>query len=292
MINKIEIVVGFSCNNNCKFCSIGERNYNKGTDQVKKDIQKAAIEKPREINFTGGEPTIRKDITDLIKFTKGKVKNIRVTTNGRMFSGLDFTEKLTRAGLSGAIFSVHGVNARVHDYLTQVDGAFKQTTCGLKNLRDFTEDIDINVVINKLNYESLPELTEMLFTEYEIRSICFIYPDIDGNLLKNLWMVPSYNEIENFLHKALDVVRNYKKTAWSLNIPPCFFKGYEKYSSLYELKTKMFWPDMVTDLDKKRKEGKIKLGQCKGCKYNSVCHGVSKKYVELKGEEEIKPLEE
>lgn len=291
MINKVEIVVGFLCNSNCLFCSVGKRNFNKTTEQIKKDIDRAILENPREINFTGGEPTIRKDIFELVNYAKGRINEIRITTNGRMFSSSDFTKKIVESGLTGAIFSIHSPYPKIHDYLVQVNGAFDQAIKGLKNLRRFTNDIDVNIVINKLNYKSLPKLTDMLFNKFDVRSICFIYPDIDGNLLKNLWLVPRYGEIKNFLHRALDIVRKHKKTAWSLNIPPCFFEGYEEYSSLYELKTKMFWPNQDTDLDEKRKEGKVKIDACKECKYNSACPGISKKYVDLYGTKDLLPAE-
>ncbi|MCD6367902.1 MAG: radical SAM protein, partial [Candidatus Aenigmarchaeota archaeon] len=185
MLNKVEIVVGFLCNNNCMFCSVGNRNFNKSTEQIKMDIDRAVKENPNEINFTGGEPTIRKDIFELVKYASEKVSDVRITTNGRMLSKKSFTKKIVKSGLTGAIFSIHSPYPKVHDYLVQVNGAFIQAINGLKNLKKFTDKIDVNIVINNLNYRSLHKLTEMLFSKYNVRSICFIYPDIDGNLLEN-----------------------------------------------------------------------------------------------------------
>jgi len=292
MITKIEIVTGFSCNNNCKFCSVRRRNFDKKTEDIKKDIDRAIKENPKEINFTGGEPTIRKDILELIKYTnERKMKEIRVTTNGRMFSYKDFTNKIVEAGLTGAIFSIHGHKAELHDYLTNVKRSFDQAIKGLKNLREFTEDIDVNTVINSENYKILPELVEMLIDKFNIRAICLIFPTIDGNLLDNLNLVPSYSQVVDSLRKAIDVIKERKKIGWTLNMPICFFEGYELYSSMGELKTKMFWPDQETNLDEKRKEDKVKLAVCSKCKYSLVCSGVPKDYIKIKGEKGIKPVE-
>jgi MoaA/NifB/PqqE/SkfB family radical SAM enzyme len=288
---KIEIVTGFSCNQNCKFCSVRQGNFDKTTKQVKEDINRAAKENPMEINFTGGEPTIRKDIFELIEYVRDKrINGRRVTTNGRLFSYEKFTNKMIESGLTGAIFSIHAPNAKLHDYLTQVRGSFEQTTKGLENLREFSDDIDVNVVINTKNYKTLPELAELLIDKYDIRAICLIFPSIDGNLLKNLWLVPTYNEIKKYLHQAIDVIKNRGKTGWTLNMPVCFFEGYELYSSVGELKTKMFWPDQDTTLDEKRKEDKVKLKVCEECKYRLICYGVPKDYIDLKGEKGIKAV--
>lgn len=36
--SKVEIVTGFSCNNNYKFCSTGNKNFNKTTEQYWLDM--------------------------------------------------------------------------------------------------------------------------------------------------------------------------------------------------------------------------------------------------------------
>ena len=291
-IVKIEIVTGFSCNNNCKFCSVRRFNFDKLTDEIKKDIERAIKERPKEINFTGGEPTIRKDIFELIEYVnERKIKEIRVTTNGRMFSYEDFTKKAIKAGLTGAIFSIHGHTSQIHDYLTNVKGAFEQAMQGLKNLREFTNNIDVNTVITTKNYKFLPNLAEMLIEKYDIRALCLIFPTIDGNLLNHLDLVPSYNQVVDSLHKTIDIIKERNKTVWTLNMPICFFKGYEKYSSITELKTKVFWPDVDTNLDEKRKENKVKVKACEKCRYRLICHGIPKDYLKIKGESGINPIE-
>jgi len=108
----------------------------------------AVKERPYEINFTGGELTIRKDIFDIISYDKGKVKNVRITTNGRLLSYKWFTKKIVDAGLTGAIFSLHGIDAKTHDYLTSANGSFEQIIKGLENLSELVNDISICCIHN------------------------------------------------------------------------------------------------------------------------------------------------
>ncbi len=289
-ISKVEIVTGFSCNNRCRFCSIGNRNFDKTTEQVKQDIRKAAEETREEINFTGGEPTIRKDIFKLIEYASSfDFEEIRVTTNGRMFSYNNFTKQIVSSGLTGAIFSIHGHNAGLHDCLTQVQGSFEQATKGWKNLKKLGGVIDNNVVITTENYKFLPELAEMLIKD-NVRAVCLIYPIIDGNLLKNLDLVSEMHEVAPFIHETIDILKQNQKTAWCLNMPVCFMLGYEEYSELMELRTKMIWPDLETNLDEKRKEGKVQVETCSDCKFKMVCAGIPKKYLDLKGGKNIIPV--
>ncbi len=291
-VKKIEIVTGFTCNNNCMFCSVGDklRSFDKTTEEVLADVDRAVSEKPREINFTGGEPTIRRDILKLVSYTKSKgIKEIRVTTNGRMFSYDKFAEMMVEAGLTGAIFSVHCPDAKLHDYLSRVKGSFEQTMKGLKNLHSYGKVIDINTVITSKTYKLLPETMEMV-KEY-VRSVCLIFPTIDGHLKENKFLIPRMKDVEKYVHEAIDILRDAGRQGWTLNYPVCFMKGYERFSSMMELQTKMFWPHMDTNLDEKRKSDNVKVRACENCRYRLVCMGIMRNYVEVMGEDEIKPIE-
>jgi molybdenum cofactor biosynthesis enzyme MoaA len=66
-IERVDIKSGFLCNNRCFFCVQGNKREiygNKTTDEVKKLLDEA-IKDSDSIVFTGGEPTIRKDIVEL-----------------------------------------------------------------------------------------------------------------------------------------------------------------------------------------------------------------------------------
>jgi MoaA/NifB/PqqE/SkfB family radical SAM enzyme len=290
-IRKIEIVTGFACNNNCMFCSVGDklRSFDKTTEQIIADIDRAVSENPEEINFTGGEPTIRRDILKLVSYAKSKgVKKIRATTNGRMFSYEKFTNDIVEAGLTGAIFSVHCPDAKLHDRLSGVPGSFGQTINGLKNISLHGKTIDVNTVITSETYKLLPQTMEMV-KDY-VRSVCLIFPTIDGHLKLNKELIPRMKDAEKHIHAAIDVLKSAGKQAWTMNYPVCFMKGYERFSSLTELKTKMFWPHMDTILDEKRKGDNTLVDACKDCRYNLVCIGVMKNYVTEMGDSEIKPV--
>ena len=62
---KLIIELGDSCNNNCIFCSVKNKaNVNLSTSEIKKRIQDAKMKGYKRIEFSGGEPTIRKDFLE------------------------------------------------------------------------------------------------------------------------------------------------------------------------------------------------------------------------------------
>lgn len=287
---KIEIVVGFACNNNCKFCSVGQRKSNKRTEEIKKDIDRAVKENPYELNFTGGEPTIRKDIFELVGYAKSKIDEIRVTTNGRMFSYTNFTRKIIDSGLTGAIFSIHADKPQIHDYLTSVKGSFKQAIKGIENLSKYSNNISINTVITSKNYKNLPNMVHFLIKKFKIRSFCFIFPDIDGNIINNKELIANYETVSPVIKEIMSITRKNNTPSWVLNIPACFLPSDVRKLAFMKLKTKMYWPDMDTDLDSKKTEDKIKMKECERCMFFSICKGIPKKYIEVKNLKKISPV--
>ncbi len=291
-ISKIEIVTGFTCNNNCMFCSVGDklRTYDKTTEEVMLDIDRACGENPSEINLTGGEPTMRKDFFRLLSHARERgIPQIRVTTNGRLFSYSGFAKEAVRAGLTGAIVSYHTHDRNLHDSLSRVRGSFVQTSAGLKNLVSAGLVIDINTVLTSESVSSLPETMESI---NGVRSVCIIFPTIDGHMRKNMGLVPRMSECRESIHSAIDVLESKGIQSWVLNYPLCFMQGHENCSSMMSMNTKMFWPGKDTNLDRKRKGDNAHVPVCGKCMYRECCPGVMKGYLEAFGDSEIEPVRE
>jgi len=132
-----------------------------------------------------------------------------------------------------------------------------------------------------MNYKQLPEIVKMTIDKFHVRTYCFIFPTIDGNILDHKELIPKYEDIKPYAHKALEIVREKKRAGWTLNIPPCFLEKEEQYSGIMNVNTIMYWPEMRTDLDKKKFEGTIRIEKCKNCKFKDKCPGIPKDYYEL-----------
>jgi len=293
---KLDLKVGFSCNNNCIFCAQAhKRNLgDKTTEQLKKDLEEGIIDGCNQVVFTGGEPTIRKDIFELVKYASDLgYHDIQIQTNGRMLSYMKFAKQMVKAGATEFSPALHGHTAKIHEIQTRAPGSFNQTVQAIKNLVELDQYVLTNSVVTKFNYRYLPELVQLLINlDVDQLQLAFVHPC--GNAGKNFdKVVPKKSDVEPFIHKALDIGKSSGKLMMVEAFPFCFMKGYEKYCS-----ERFMPPGEVIDIgmaiknfDKWRKEkGKAKSEKCKKCKYNLICEGPWKEYIEHYGWDEFKPV--
>lgn len=307
MITKLALVLGYECNNNCMFCYCADKRFDKNigpsnTRAIKREMDEGIKRGCGFVDFLGGEPGIRKDIFELVRYAKKLgYQTIAMTTNGRMFYYKYFTKKIIECGLNHVIFSIHGHNAELHDKLTQSPGSFEQATVGMKNVKEANPKTYIctNTVIIKPNYKYLPEIAENnVKMGADGCEFIFIHPR--GNAYKNFEdVVPTLKEISSFIPKTIQVGRKHNVKHFVMRyVPVCYMLGvgYDSYLSEYEsrsrLKEEHVGPEYKDfDVEKNRRMyGRVKGKQCEACKYFNVCEGVFKEYAEKRGFDELIPM--
>jgi len=294
---RIDIKIGFACNNRCKFCVQGDkRNICKPKPSKAVElILKRNAGKYKGVVFTGGEPTLRNDIIRLVRVAKKLgYGRIQIQTNGRLFSYPEFCEDMIDAGANEFSPAIHGPNSSVHDFLTSAEGSFIQTIRGIRNLRRSKQYVLTNTVITTSNFRLLPEIARLL-VDLDVNQFQFAFPHITGSAwLNRNWLIPSLHQITPFVKKALRIGIMAGKRAVTEAIPYCIMPGYEQCvaeSSIPE--TKVFDAGLVVkDYAQYRvTNGKTKGRMCTCCKYYKVCEGPWKEYPELFGWREFTPKE-
>ncbi|MBR9681539.1 MAG: radical SAM protein [Candidatus Altiarchaeota archaeon] len=297
-MRRLDIKVGYSCNNLCHHCVQGEKRYkmkDKSTAEIKSELKEAFSRDIKAVVFTGGEPTIRKDLISNVAFAKELgYELIQVQTNGRMFASKKFTNSIVEAGMTEFSPALNGHIPELHDYLSQVPGAWKQTVAGIKNVREYPDiRIMTNTVMVKPNYRVAKHIAELLVklgvNQYQL---AFVHPagrawtDFDS-------LVPFISMAAPYIHLGLQVGIDAGITTMAEAIPFCHMKDYEKQVSelcippadVYESGFK------TREWEKWRKtEGKWKGESCKPCKFYQVCEGPWKEYVERRGSSEFTPV--
>ena len=293
-MKRLDLKVGFSCNNNCRFCVQAHKKHlgDRTTEELKMEMDKGRETECEGIVFTGGEPTIRKDVIELVKYAKDVgYRVIQIQSNGRMFSYMDFVKKVIKAGANEFSPALHGHTQEIHDYLTRSPGAFKQVIQGMRNLRELNQYILTNSVVNKVNYKHLPELAE-LFVSLKVDQFQLAFIHAIGNAWENFGsMVPKKSDVMPFMHKALDIGIRAGVDVMVEAYPLCFMKGYEKYcAERFMPSTEIRYPDLyVEDFERDRKKsGKKKFPQCRKCKFDLICEGPWKEYPEKFGDSEFR----
>lgn len=296
-MKRLDLKVGFQCNNRCLFCVQGNRRYscpNKSDQEVKKILER--MKKDHDgVVFTGGEPTVRKELINWVKYAKKLgYQFIQIQTNGRMLSYKDYCKALIKAGVNEFSPAIHGSNAKIHDSQTQAPGSFRQTVQGIKNLREMDQYILTNSVITKMNYKDLPNLAQLL-VNLKVDQFQFAFMHINGIIAKSPQLikkiVPRYFESMPYIKKGIDTGVASGIRVMVEAVPYCFMKGYEKYiSEPYIPSASVVDNEMIlTDYDSYRKnKGKSKGPQCKQCQRNKICEGPWREYPEIFGWSEFK----
>lgn len=287
-----EIYITNRCNQNCFFCSADA---NSPTCYIKEDKLENIKDTLRElrrisdrIKITGGEPTIRKDFLEIVKYAKTLgFKKIIIESNGQNFSIFPFTQKTVEAGANDFFISLHGHNAKLQDSLTQSPGSFLKTTKGIINLKKLNQKVGINVVINTKNYRSLSKII-VLLNKLKVDSITLSFIIVSGRAEQNKKIIPKMTEVLPYLKKAVSAALVEIRIT---HFPFCLLGKLNKYNTWIKTqgKTIIDNPNFIITIEPKDKHDRKGEG-CKKCRYDKICFGLREGYVALYGLDELKPV--
>ncbi len=163
-----EIAVTYRCNNRCTFCYAsspdrGDDLPEMNTAEVKVIIDRICDEAHcPTLSFTGGEPTLRPDLAELVAYAAAKGMRVNLITNGVLCSDAEFVQRLAEAGLDSAQVSIEGGSAQVHDAITQHPGSWVRAVQGVRNLRAAGVHTHTNTTLCGGNRAHLDELVDFL----------------------------------------------------------------------------------------------------------------------------------
>jgi hypothetical protein len=110
------------CNLNCPICFATANEcgykYHPSKDEIKKMFQTVVdyVKSPRVIQLSGGEPTIRDDLPELVKMAKDMgIEHVEVNTNAlRISEDMDYLKALVDAGLDSFYFQFDGIDDNIY----------------------------------------------------------------------------------------------------------------------------------------------------------------------------------
>ena len=164
------------CNLKCIHCYSSSRNIRYRneltTDEGKKLISDLAAFGSPVILFSGGEPLMREDLPELVKFAVDRGMRAVISTNGTLLTKKT-AEILKKTGISYAGVSLDGMQ-KSHDRFRGVEGAFDMTLKGIRTCRDEGIKVGIRFTINRKNSSDIPALFELIEKE-NIPRACFYH---------------------------------------------------------------------------------------------------------------------
>jgi AdoMet-dependent heme synthase len=171
------------CQCNCVHCYARGRG-----DELRKELEtaevKSLIDQGRRLGaayvvFSGGEPLLRKDITELVAYAHRKGLITRINTNGLLFTP-ENTARLKKAGLTQAGVSIDDPDPGTHDQLRGVPGAYAKAIEGIRNLKKNKILCQIQTYASRRNIPEGLKKVIALGKELDIFYVYFFFPTASG----------------------------------------------------------------------------------------------------------------
>jgi radical SAM protein with 4Fe4S-binding SPASM domain len=161
---RMDLAITYRCQNDCAHC------YNarpRSFPELPAEEWKRMIDRLWELGiphivFTGGEPTLRNDLPELVAYAEQKGQITGLNTNGRRLQDRAFLQSLVDAGLDHVQITIESHDAGVHDAIVGAPGAWEQTVAGLRNALSSRLYVMTNTTLLQANHPALDQTLQFL----------------------------------------------------------------------------------------------------------------------------------
>ena len=150
---RMDLALSFKCQNNCIHCYAGgpHETPELSTEQWKQVIDCLSDIGVFIVTFTGGEPTLRDDLPELLLYAQIKGMVTGLITNGRKLKDREYVVTLEKAGLDFVQVTLESHKPEVHDLMTASPGSWKETLAGIRNAVNSQIYVTTNTTLSKHN---------------------------------------------------------------------------------------------------------------------------------------------
>jgi radical SAM protein with 4Fe4S-binding SPASM domain len=113
------------------------------------------------VTFTGGEPSVRPDIGDILRHARRQGLMSHLMTNATRITP-SFTDLLQEAGVSQVNVSIYGATEAVYEGMTGVPGSYRQFRQGLLNLAAAALPVVVRMPVTTVNYEEIQACRQLI----------------------------------------------------------------------------------------------------------------------------------
>src|SRR3972149_12195790 len=161
---RMDLALTFTCQNDCVHCYAGGPHE---TPELNTAQWKQVIDRISEIGvfivtFTGGEPTLREDLSELVLYAEKKGMVTGLITNGRKLKDRAYVNALEKAGLDFVQVTLESHKPEIHDQMTAAKGSWKETVTGIKNAVESQIYVTTNSTLSKHNAPEFLEIIEFI----------------------------------------------------------------------------------------------------------------------------------
>lgn len=216
------------CNLRCLHCynvwkdDIGYKQNELPTKKALRLIEKAIHQsRCQQFTFTGGEPTLRDDLEELVGCAASLCEHVALITNGTLLCE-ERVKSLIDAGVSLFELPLNSADRTIHNRMAGGIDCFDKVTRAAADIRFYGAELAFVFVGTSINIEYWKETLELgialgargfLFNRYNAGGQCHMQPE---------QLMPSIEQVREGLAIAEEYSRKYEiGIGASIAIPPC-----------------------------------------------------------------------
>lgn len=164
---RMDLALTYRCQNDCAHCyNARPRSFSEQPAAVwKQMIDRLWDLGIPHIVFTGGEPTLRSDLPELVAYAERKGQITGLNTNGRRLQDRAFLQSLVDSGLDHVQITLESHEETIHDAIVGARGAWRQTVDGVRNALDTRLYVMTNTTLLRSNTPALDGTLDFLAAE-------------------------------------------------------------------------------------------------------------------------------
>lgn len=169
---RMDLALTYRCNNDCAHC------YNarpRSFPELDTRSWKTVLDRLWDLGiphvvFTGGEPTLRTDLPELIAHAESLGQITGLNTNGRRLADSGFVQSLVDAGLDHVQVTLESSDEAIHNLMVGAQSAFRQTVRGIQNALSSPLYLMTNTTMLSSNAHTLSSTLDFL-AELGVRTV-------------------------------------------------------------------------------------------------------------------------
>ena len=290
LVPLLDVILGYDCNVACDYCTITPQMRERAlsTRAVASALRAGRHKGYDAVSFTGGEPTIRGDLLQLVRLSRTLgYGDVKLQSNGLLLAHGPNVDRLIEAGVTRFHVSIHAHERAHYERLVRRPGTYDAMVGGLKRLVERQVSLVADVILKEDTYRALPDALAWLHG-VGVRAADLWFVSLTDHNRDNLASLPRMTDVVPFMQRAFAWARSHDMTLRSLHVPRCLLG--DDHGHAFNPATggvMVVTPDATFELEESRLTGQVHVPACEGCRFETICTGLRPDYLEVYGDEEI-----
>lgn len=204
------------CNLSCQHCYVDaspNRKTELSTEHIFNCLSMLAKMGTIDVILTGGEPLIRPDFVQIIKYISSLGMSSEILTNGTLVTR-KMAKNIAECGVDQVLVSLDAPVPDIHDKLRGITGSWSSALSGIRNLKSVGVKVVVNTVMCQVNLPYLlnmfPLLSELKIDSWRLGSLFYV-----GRAVSNKMIAVQVSEYLNVLS---EIDSTYFSSTWPFTL--------------------------------------------------------------------------